>query len=207
MLDVKVLREQPDHLKKMLQDRGSDTSVVDTAVEHDVKKREFIVQADAKKSERNSVSKELGLKKKQGGDISAEATRMKLVSSEIKSLDAQIQDLDKKLRDIMEQIPNFPHSSVPSGLTDEDNLEVERWGEMREAADWELAHWDLGPKLKIMDFERASKICGSRFWLLRGAGARLERALINFMLSLHTCLLYTSPSPRDQRGSRMPSSA
>lgn len=186
MLDVKVLRDEPQNLKQMLEARGSDTSVVQTAVEHDVKKREYIVEADAKKAERNRVSKELGIKKKQGEDISTEAARMKEVSAQIKSLDQEIARLDGALKAILEQLPNFPHTSVPAGLTDEDNVEVGRWGEFREAEDWELAHWDLGPKLGIMDFERASKISGSRFWLLRGAGARLERALINFMLSLHT---------------------
>lgn len=186
MLDVKVLRDAPDKLREMLKDRGSDGEVVDRAVEHDVKKREFIVQADAKKAERNSVSKELGLKKKQGGDISDEAARMKLVSKEIKELDAEIQTLDQALREILECLPNFPHETVPKGLTDEDNVEIDRWGEMRQPADWELAHWDLGPKLGLMDFERSAKISGSRFWLLKGQGAKLERALINFMLNLHT---------------------
>ncbi len=186
MLDVKVLREQPDHLKDMLKARGSDTSVVDVAIEADVKKRECIVEADAKKAERNKVSKELGLKKKQGEDISGEAARMKDVSAEIKSLDQEINQLDEALVSILEQLPNFPHESVPDGLTDEDNVEVGRWGDIRPAKEWEQAHWDIGPRLNIMDFERSAKISGSRFWLLRGAGARLERALINFMLNLHT---------------------
>ena len=186
MLDVKVLREQPDHLKDMLKARGSDTSVVDTAVEADVKKRECIVEADAKKAERNKVSKELGIKKKQGEDISGEAARMKDVSAQIKSLDQEINQLDEALVSILEQLPNFPHESVPDGLTDEDNVEIGRWGTIRQAEEWEQAHWDIGPSLGIMDFERSAKISGSRFWLLRGAGARLERALINFMLNLHT---------------------
>lgn len=186
MLDVKVLREEPDKLKEMLQARGADSSVVDEAIVHDAKKREYIVEADAKKSERNTVSKDLGIKKRQGEDISSEAARMKDVSAQIKTLDQEISNLDQALLGILEQLPNFPHSSVPAGLTDQDNVELSRWGDMREAADWELAHWDLGPRLGIMDFERAAKICGSRFWLLKGAGARLERALINFMLSLHT---------------------
>lgn len=186
MLDVKVLRDQPEALKEMLSKRGRDTSVVDQAVEHDRKKREFIVQADAKKAERNTVSKELGQKRKQGEDISAEASRMKAVSAEIKGLDQEISALDEALVAIMEQLPNFPHETVPPGLTDEDNVEVNRWGDIRVAEEWELAHWDIGSQLQIMDFERASKISGSRFWLLKGAGARLERALINFMLDLHT---------------------
>lgn len=186
MLDVKVLRDDPESLKDMLNARGSDTAVVDKAIDFDKKKRECIVEADSKKAERNTVSKELGQKKKRGEDISEDAARMKEVSNQIKELDQEISRLDQALLDILEQIPNFPHSSVPSGLTDEDNVEVERWGDIRDAADWEEAHWDIGPRLGIMDFERGAKISGSRFWLLKGAGARLERALINFMLSLHT---------------------
>lgn len=186
MLDFKILREDPDSLIKMLQARGGDTSVVTLAVEQDAKKREHIVEADALKSERNTVSKELGIKKRQGEDISAESARMKEVSARIKDLDQEIGRLDESLQTILEQLPNFPHPTVPMGLTDQDNVEVARWGEFRTAQEWELAHWDLGPKLGLMDFERAAKISGSRFWLLKGAGARLERALINFMLSLHT---------------------
>ena len=186
MLDVKVLREDPNSLKEMLGARGADTSVVDDAVEYDKKKRECIVEADAKKAERNTVSKELGQKKKRGEDISSQAARMKDVSNQIKELDQEIARLDSSLLEILEQIPNFPHSSVPDGKTDEENVEVGRWGEIREAQAWERPHWDVGPELGILDFERAAKISGSRFWLLRGAGARLERALISFMLNLHT---------------------
>ena len=186
MLDVKVLRDAPDSLREMLSARGSDTTVVDQAIDYDVKKRECIVEADAKKAERNTVSKELGQKKRQGEDISADAARMKEVSNQIKELDQEISRLDQALLEILEQLPNFPHSSVPAGKTDAENVEVGRWGECREAADWEKPHWDLGPSLGILDFERSAKISGSRFWLLRGAGARLERALISFMLSLHT---------------------
>ena len=186
MLDVKVLRDAPDSLREMLSARGADTAVVDQAIDYDVKKRECIVEADAKKAERNTVSKELGQKKRQGEDISADAARMKEVSNQIKELDQEISRLDQALLEILEQLPNFPHSSVPAGKTDAENVEVGRWGECREAADWEKPHWDLGPSLGILDFERSAKISGSRFWLLRGAGARLERALISFMLSLHT---------------------
>lgn len=186
MLDVKIIRDEPEVLKEMLQKRGRDASVVDEAVEYDRRRRQSIMEADAKKAERNSVSKELGEKKRQGQDISAESARMKDVSAQIKALDQDISACDEALKAILEQLPNFPHSSVPEGMTEDDNVEVSRWGEIREAAEWELAHWDIGPNLGILDFERAAKISGSRFWLLKGAGARLERALINFMLSLHT---------------------
>lgn len=186
MLDVKIIRENPQDLKAMLSRRGSDGSVVDKAAEQDAEKRRCIVEADALKAERNRVSKELGQKKRQGEDISQEASRMKEVGAEIKRLDQQISACDAQLIEILESLPNFPHESVPDGATDEDNVEVRSWGEMREAADWELPHWDVGTNLGIMDFERGAKISGSRFWLLKGAGARLERALINFMLSLHT---------------------
>lgn len=186
MLDIRVIRERAQDLKDMLARRGSDTSVVDRAVEVDVKKREAIVSADALKAERNVVSKELGQKKRAGEDITAESGRMKEVGEEIKRLDVEIGECDAELTSLMENFPNFPHESVPDGKTDADNVEVHSWGEVRQAESWELPHWDLGPQLGILDFERAARISGSRFWLLKGAGARLERALINFMLALHT---------------------
>lgn len=186
MLDVKVLRDTPDQLKDMLRARGADTQVVDVAIEKDVQKRQFMVKADGLKSERNTVSKELGEKKRKGEDISQAAARMKDVSAEIKTLDQEISTLEEALTSILEQLPNFPHPSVPEGLTDQDNVEIGRWGDIREAESWEKPHWDIGTDLQIMDFDRASKISGSRFWLLRGAGARLERSLINFMLAVHT---------------------
>jgi seryl-tRNA synthetase len=186
MLDIKVIRERHQDLREMLARRGADTEVVDRAVDSDLKKREAIVQADALKAERNSVSKDLGLKKRAGEDISAEAQRMKEVGEEIKRLDAEIGRQESALVSIMENLPNFPHESVPDGETDADNLEIRHWGDKRAAQPWEMAHWDLGPKLGILDFERGARISGTRFWLLKGAGARLERALINFMLSLHT---------------------
>jgi seryl-tRNA synthetase len=186
MLDIKVIRETPQDLKNMLARRGADTEVVDRAAQADKRKREAIVAADALKAERNTVSKELGAKKRAGGDISAEAQRMKEVGEEIKRLDAVIAECDSELTGYMENFPNFPHESVPDGKTDADNVEIRSWGSRREAAPWEQPHWDLGTRLGILDFERGARISGSRFWLLKGAGARLERALINFMLSLHT---------------------
>lgn len=186
MLDIKVIRERHQDLKDMLARRGADTAVVDRAVEADAKKREAIVAADALKAERNIVSKELGQKKRAGGDITAESQRMKEVGEEIKRLDSEIAQRESELTSYMENFPNFPHESVPDGKTDAENVEIRSWGEMRQAAPWELPHWDLGPKLGILDFERGARISGSRFWLLKGAGARLERALINFMLTLHT---------------------
>ena len=186
MLDIKVIRECAQDLKDMLAHRGVDTSVVDRAVEADLKKREAIVAADALKAERNTVSKELGQKKRAGGDISAESQRMKEVGEEIKRLDGEIVERETELTGYMENFPNFPHESVPDGKTDAENVEIRSWGEMRQAAAWELPHWDLGPRLGILDFERGARISGSRFWLLKGSGAKLERALINFMLTLHT---------------------
>lgn len=186
MLDIKIIRERPQDLKDMLARRGADTDVVDQAVQADARKREAIVLADALKSERNTVSKELGQKKRAGEDITAEAQRMKDVGEEIKRLDQVIGECDTELTGYMENFPNFPHESVPDGKTDAENVEIRSKGEMRSAQPWELPHWDLGPKLGILDFERGARISGSRFWLLKGAGAKLERALINFMLSLHT---------------------
>lgn len=186
MLDIKVVRETPEILTAMLARRGSDVGVVERLAELDRDRRHAIVEADNLKAERNAVSKELGQKKRQGEDISGEAQRMKEVGEEIKALDAQIGASESEITALLENIPNFPHDSVPDGKTDADNKEIRRHGEVRVAQDWEVPHWDVGSRLGILDFERSAKISGSRFWLLKGAGAKLERALINFMLSLHT---------------------
>ncbi len=186
MLDIKVVRETPEILVAMLARRGSETDVVERLSELDLARRHAIVEADNLKAERNAVSKELGQKKRQGEDISGEAQRMKEVGEEIKALDAQIGSSEAEITTLLENIPNFPHESVPDGKTDADNKEIRRHGDARAAQDWEVPHWDVGSRLGILDFERSAKISGSRFWLLKGAGAKLERALINFMLSLHT---------------------
>lgn len=186
MLDIKILRERPQDLKAMLQRRGAETDSVDRALEADRKKREAIVAADALKAERNAVSKELGQLKKAGHDISGPSQRMKEVGEEIKRLDQEIARQETELTSCWELFPNFPHESVPDGATDADNVELRRWGVHRQAESWELPHWDLGTQLGILDFDRGARISGSRFWLLKGAGARLERALISLMLDLHT---------------------
>lgn len=186
MLDPKLVRNQPEQLVEALRRRRMDTEVVETLRKLDEERRDLIQKADELKQQRNVVSKELGDRKKAGEDISEQAARMREVGNEIKAIDARRTEAEAEFTSILERLPNLPDASVPSGESADDNVEVRRWGEPK-VFDFEAkAHWDLGEELGILDFKQAAKISGSRFWVLRGAGARLERALITFMLDLHT---------------------
>ncbi len=186
MLDIKQIRREPEVVKAALARRGVDPEVVDRLVELDGRRREWITRGDDLKKLRNEVSGELGRRKKAGEDISEAAARMREVGAEIASLDELRAAAEVEQQQILDRIPNLPDPSVPDGRDSGDNVEVRSWGERR-TFDYPLKpHWDLGEELGIMDFKRSSKLSGSRFWLLKGDGARLERALISFMLELHT---------------------
>ncbi|MBI3926113.1 MAG: serine--tRNA ligase [Armatimonadetes bacterium] len=186
MLDPKLIRNQPDGVRAALERRKMDPSIVDRLLEIDRRRRDLVQEGDELKQLRNRVSKELGEKKRAGEDISEQSARMKEVGTRIKDLDVETAALEEEQTSILEVLPNPPHAEVPRGGGSEDNVEVRRWGEPR-SFDFEArAHWDIGEALDILDFKRASKISGARFWVLKGAGARLERALISFMLDLHT---------------------
>ncbi|MCL5773394.1 MAG: serine--tRNA ligase [Firmicutes bacterium] len=186
MFDAKLLRNNPDIVKKALTRRGMDTSIVDNFIQQDIKHRELIVKIDDLRNKRNVVSKEIGIKKQKGGDISAEAEEMRRVGDGIKSLDEELEKTGKALNDILISIPNIPHESVPDGPDDSFNVEIKKWGALPEFDFEPKAHWDIAAELDIVDFERAVKISGARFVIMKGAGALLERALINFMLDVHT---------------------
>lgn len=186
MFDAKLLRNQPDLVKEVLSQRGMSPDVVDRFNAIDTKRRELIKQGDELKALRNKTSEELAKVKKAGGDISAEQARMRDVGDQIKAIDKQFETLDADTRAILETLPNMPHESVPHGTSADDNVEVRRWGTPRSYAFKARPHWDVAEGLGIIDFERAVKLSGSRFVLMRGQGAQLERALINFMLDLHT---------------------
>ncbi len=185
MLDLGFVRDNLDLVKQKMHERGLADSLGDFEA-LDRERRKFLVEAESRKARRNKVSDQIATLKKQGQDASALIAEMKKVGAEIQELDEQAKGFDERLRELLRNVPNVPHASVPVGRTSEDNQEVRRWGEPREFSFQPKAHWDLGPELGILDFERAAKISGARFAIYRGVGARMERALANFMLDVHT---------------------
>ena len=185
MLDVKFIRDNQELVRKALRDRNSDIDIT-PVLELDSERRNLLAAVEDLKRQRNEASKAIGEKKRRKEDASAEMSEMKKVSDEIEALDAAVRAKDEELRNLLLVIPNVPHSSVPVGKSEEDNPVVRTWGTPREFSFAPKSHWDIGEELDIIDFERAGKIAGARFAVMKGAGARLERALINFMLDLHT---------------------
>ncbi|SMG09776.1 serine--tRNA ligase [Dethiosulfovibrio salsuginis] len=184
MLDVKYVRENMDQVRAFLEARNYSFDL-SSILSLDGKRRELISKVEQLKAERNAGSKEVGAAKAKGEDVSALMERMRSIGEEIKSLDQEVTQIDSDLEGIMLQIPNKPHSSVPVGADEEENVEVRRWGTPK-AFDFDpLPHWDLGENLGILDFKRGVSLAQSRFTVMVGAGARLERALLNFMLDLH----------------------
>ncbi len=185
MLDLKFIRANLDRVKEMLRNRGQDLdlSLFDTI---DKQRRELLGGLEHLRHRRNRVSEEIAAMKKRGDDASQIISEMKKVASEIKEREAALSEIEAQLDPVLMLIPNMPHESVVFGEDEEDNPLVRTWGEISEMPFEPLSHWDLGEKLGIIDFARASKIAGARFALYRGAGALLERALINFMLDIHT---------------------
>ncbi|HAC1797689.1 serine--tRNA ligase [Listeria monocytogenes] len=186
MLDVKLLRNNFDEVKQKLQNRGEDLGEFEKFGELDKRRRTLIVETEALKSQRNEVSQEIAKLKREKQDADAKIEEMCVVGDRIKTLDIELREIDEKLDMILMSIPNIPHESTPVGESEDDNVEIRKWGEVR-AFDFEpKAHWDLGTDLDILDFENAAKVTGSRFVFYKKLGARLERALINFMMDLHS---------------------
>lgn len=185
MLDIRRIRKNPEEVKKALNKRHGDFPI-DEVLELDEKRRSMLTKVEEMKARQNSVSKEIPKFKKEGKDVFSLISEMKELSDEIKRLDGEVKEIDDKLLNLLLHIPNIPHESVVEGESDEDNVEIRKWGEPKDFGFEPKAHWDLGAELDILDFERASKLTGARFSLFKNAGARLERALINFMLDLHT---------------------
>jgi seryl-tRNA synthetase len=185
MHDLSYFRGNFDRIAQRLATRG-DVSRLDRFRELDQKRRAAISQSERLKARRNAESAEIAQLRREGADTTERQAQMRAIGGEISSLDEQVKTLDEEFRELLAGIPNVPHESVPEGKASEDNVEVRRVGQPR-AFDFEpKAHWDLGPELGILDLERAAKITGARFALYWGLGARLERALINFMLDVHT---------------------
>lgn len=186
MLDVKLLRDQFDLVKEKLQARNEDLTALEQFPELDQRKRELITQVEQLKNHRNVVSKQIAEKKKAKEPADDVILEMRQVGDQIKELDDQIRELEEATNQILLRVPNLSHESVPVGTSEEENVEVHRVGTPREDSANLKPHWDLGVELDILDFERAAKVTGARFVFYKGLGARLERALINFMMDLHT---------------------
>ena len=185
MLDIKRIRTNKEEVIESLNSRFGNYNI-DKVLELDEKRREIIFEVENKKARQNEVSKQVPKLKKDGIDVSELFKEMKALSDEIKELDVKVKDLDEEIRKELLSIPNTPNKEIPIGKSDEDNVEIRKFLEPKKF-DFEVkAHWDLGVDLDILDFERAVKISGSRFSVFKGLGAKLERALINFMLDLHS---------------------
>lgn len=185
MLDLKRIRNELEAIKAAMARRGEAEVDLDAVVALDEKRRSLLQEVEVMKSEQNSVSRDIPQLKKRGEDTTDIMAKMKELSARIKELDGEVAAVDEELYERMLRIPNIPHPDVPQGETDDDNVEVRTWGTPTTFPYEAKAHWDLGTELDILDFERAAKVTGARFVLYKGLGARLERALINFMLDLH----------------------
>lgn len=184
MLDIKRIRKNPQEVEELLKRRNPDLSL-DKVLELDKKRREILVKVEEMKARQNTESKKIPTYKKEGKDVSELMEELKQLSEEIKVLDAEVKIVDDQIEEALLTIPNTPNPNITIGRSDEDNKEVKRWGEPRKF-DFEIkAHWDLGVDLDILDFERATKITGTRFSMYKGAGARLERAIAQYMLDMH----------------------
>ena len=187
MLDIKFVRENPDAIDKACESRQNAHWNRRRFFELDDERRRTIVEVEALQAERNAASKQIGQLMREGKGEEAEAAKAKVAAgkSRIAELDERRGALDKELLDLVAAIPNVPDPSVPYGKDDSDNPEVRRWGTPREFDFEPKAHWDLGPSTGMIDFDRGVKLAGTRFYLLGGMGARMERALINFFIDMH----------------------
>ncbi|MGF6375971.1 seryl-tRNA synthetase [Clostridiales Family XIII bacterium PM5-7] len=186
MLDIKKIREAFDEVKARVEHRGKGDFGIEDVKKHDEARRTLLADVEAMKNRQNTVSKEIPKMKKAGEDTSAIMAEMKELSSKIKEMDGELSHIEEKLKDALLNIPNTPHHEVPFGEDDSDNVEVRKFKEPTTFTFEPKAHWDVGENLDILDFERAAKISGARFTVYKGLGARLERAVISFMLDLHT---------------------
>ncbi|HNR02356.1 MAG TPA: serine--tRNA ligase [Anaerolineaceae bacterium] len=185
MLDINIIREQPELLRKALADRQMDTSVVDKLLKLDTERRSLLVKVENLKAQRNAVSKEISqIKDPAGRQEKIEA--MRTVGEEIAKLDESTREVDEGLQALLATIPNLPDPSTPIGKDESENIVLRTSGTLPEFKFKPLPHWELGPKMGLIDFDRGVKLTGSRFYVLNGPAARLQRALIAWMLDLHT---------------------
>ena len=185
MLDMKFIREHADALKENLKNRHNDFDV-DEVLVLDEKRRALLVETEALKSQRNAETKKIAMAKKNGEDASAAIAEMKAVGDKIDAIDGELREIEGKLNALLLRIPNMCDASVPQGVDDSENPEVRKWGEIPKFDFPIKAHYELGEALGILDSDRAGKVSGARFYFYLGAAARLERAIYNLMLDMHT---------------------
>jgi len=190
MLDIRLFRENPDLIRQALEKRQADPAVVDSILALDDRRRTILGEVEQLKSERNTVSKEIG-RMKDAESRQEKIEAMRAVGDKISKLDNELREVDAKLTATMSMLPNIPSEKTPYGVDESENVVLKTIGEMPEYDFEPKTHWDLGPALGIIDFERGVKMTGSRFYVLSGAGARLQRALIAYMLDLHIKQGYT----------------
>src|SRR5690606_20060211 len=184
MLDINLIRENPELVRKALQDRQMESDSIDSILRLDEQRRTLLNEVEKFKAERNVVSKEIS-KMKDATERQSKIEAMRLVGDKIAELDRTITQVESELNAMTSALPNIPDERTPYGKDDSENVILKTVGEKRKFDFKPLPHWDLGPALGILDFERGSKLTGSRFYVLQGAGARLQRALIAWMLDLH----------------------
>jgi seryl-tRNA synthetase len=185
MLDLKRIRKNPEEINELLQRRNVELSI-NNVLKLDERRRALLLDVEEMKAEQNKVSKEIPSMKKDGLDVTPVLEEMKQLSIKIKELDLQVKEVDTEINNELLCIPNIPNPDITVGKTEEDNKEIRKWKEPRKFEFEIKPHWDLGTELEILDFERAAKITGARFSMFKGIGAKLERALISFMLDVHT---------------------
>ena len=196
MLDIKVIKADPDRVKAAMRSRNANLDdTIDQLLKIDDQRRELTGKVESIKAEQNAASKEIPRIKKEDGDVSEVMSRMKELADAAKTIGAELTELEQTQRNLLLTIPNIPHESVPVGKDDSENVEIRRWGEPTKFEYEPKAHWDIGQDLDILDPETAAKVTGARFHFYKGAGARLERAVINFYLNTHTEHGYTEIFP------------
>ena len=185
MLDFKYLRDHIDEVREKIEQRGVEVNW-ENLLDLDISRRELLKEVEDLRYQKNTVSEKISQLKREKKDASQEIENMRALSQHIKELDSQLQDKEAALKELMLIIPNLPHSSVAVGKSSEENPEIKKCGEIPRFSFKPKPHWEIGEDLRILDFDRAAKITGARFVLYRDLGAKIERALINFMLDLHT---------------------
>ena len=186
MLDIRLIRDNPELVRDAIRRRGQDTAPLEALLRADERRRALLIQVEGLRADRNRVSEQIGTIKQAGGDASEMVAQMRTVGDRIKELEADLGEVEAEQERLALEIPNIPDESVPAGTSEDDNVIVREWGKPREFDFEPKPHWEIAVALDIVDFERATNISGANFEIFKGDGARLRRALINFMLDLHT---------------------